>query len=91
MKIKDKAFAGTLESSDIFIQVFPGSNGLELQLDSIVMAQYGNALRQAIEETLQEFDVKDVCIIAQDRGALDCTVKARLETALKRAERGTEQ
>ena len=36
MKIKKVATAGTLESSDIFVQVEPNENGIELELHSIV-------------------------------------------------------
>jgi len=81
------AQAGTLESNDIMITVAPGkaATGIVLELDSLVMAQYGEAIRQTIEETVAKQGVADLYIKAIDRGALDCTIRARLLAALARA------
>ena len=43
--VKRVAQAGTLESSDIMIIVEPGTNGLRVDLESIVEKQYGQAIR----------------------------------------------
>ena len=81
------AQAGTLESSDIMITVAPGSrgSGVVIELQSIVMAQYGEDIRCALEKAAHEQDCTDLLIKAQDRGALDCTIHARVLTALARA------
>ena len=81
------AQAGTLESSDIMITVAPGSagSGIVIELESIVMAQYGDDIRLTLEKTLAEQGCTDIYIKATDRGALDCTIHARLLTALSRA------
>jgi citrate lyase subunit gamma (acyl carrier protein) len=81
------AQAGTLESSDIMITLSPGSpgSGLKIELESIVMAQYGEAIRRVIKETVNEQGIADLYIKAVDRGALDCTIRARTLTALARA------
>lgn len=81
------AQAGTLESNDIMITVAPGkaATGIVLELDSLVMAQYGEAIRQTIAETVAQQGVADLYIKAIDRGALDCTIRARLLAALARA------
>lgn len=81
------AQAGTLESNDIMITVAPGEagTGILLELDSIVMPQYGAAIRQTIAETVTKQGVKDIYIKAVDRGALDCTIRARLLAVLARA------
>jgi len=80
------AIAGTLESNDILITVSPslqaGKN--TIAVESIVMRQFGPAIIAAIEESLKQFDVGCVHIDAKDRGALECTIKARMETALLR-------
>jgi citrate lyase subunit gamma (acyl carrier protein) len=80
------ASAGTLESNDIMIQVSKsqeeGKN--TISLESIVMRQFGPAIIAAIEESLKEFNVGSVHIEARDRGALECTIRARMETALLR-------
>jgi citrate lyase subunit gamma (acyl carrier protein) len=86
MEITKTARAGSLESSDIFIVVEPNKNkGINIELDSIVLKQYGEQIKKVMYETLQELGIKDIKIIARDRGALDYTIKARLETAIKRA------
>lgn len=84
MKILHAASAGTLESSDVQITVLP-SDELELTIESDVMYQYGNHIRQLITDTLQKMEVRHGEIRVIDKGALDCTIEARLETALHRA------
>jgi citrate lyase subunit gamma (acyl carrier protein) len=86
MEIRKKATAGTLESSDIFVQVEPNDNGIEVNLISIVYNQFGEDIERIVREVLSEFDVKSVKIQLKDRGAVECAIRARIETALKRAE-----
>lgn len=86
MVINRAARAGTLESSDIYIMVKPNEDrGIEIQLDSIVLKQFGDQIENVIRETLKELEVENVLVIANDRGALDFTIKSRVETAIKRA------
>ena len=87
------AQAGTLESSDIMITLSQGSpgSGLKIELESIVMAQYGEAIRRVITETVSEQGIADIYIKAVDRGALDCTIRARTLTALARAGAGPKE
>jgi citrate lyase subunit gamma (acyl carrier protein) len=87
------AQAGTLESSDIMITLSQGSpgSGLKIELESIVMAQYGEAIRRVITETVNEQGIADIYIKAVDRGALDCTIRARTLTALARAGAGPKE
>ncbi|MDF2929929.1 MAG: citD 1 [Anaerospora sp.] len=81
------AQAGTLESNDIMITVAPGEagGGVVIELDSLVMAQYGAVIRQTLADTVAVQGITDVYIKAVDRGALDCTIRARLLAALARA------
>jgi len=81
------AQAGTLESSDIMITLSPGSpgSGIVIELESIVMAQYGEDIRRALQDVVAEQGYTDLYIKALDRGALDCTIRARMMTALGRA------
>ncbi|WBW98039.1 citrate lyase acyl carrier protein [Oceanirhabdus sp. W0125-5] len=85
MKIMKPAKAGTFESNDIYVTVMPSEgNGIELELESIVMQQFGDEIKMVIMDTLKELGVQDVIIRAQDKGALNYTIKARVETAVKR-------
>jgi len=85
MEIKQTCVAGTMESSDIMVTLEPGGNGIEIELKSNVKAQFGKEILRAITETLEEFDVKNARVTAVDKGALDCTIRARVKTALSRA------
>ena len=84
MKILKNAVAGTLESSDLFVQIEPDENNLTLEIDSVVANQHMDAILAAVLETLKEFEVSSGKIFIKDKGALDCVIRARVETALKR-------
>jgi citrate lyase subunit gamma (acyl carrier protein) len=85
MEIQRDSIAGTMESSDIMIRLSPGSSGLEIDLQSIVEKQFGQAIRRVITETLDALEVRDVRVQAVDKGALDCVIQARVKTAVYRA------
>ena len=85
MEIKKAAMAGTLESSDAQVTVEPGGEGIELSLQSSVMNQYGRQIKQTVLETLERLDVKSGRVTVVDKGALDCTIKARVECAVFRS------
>ncbi len=81
-----QAQAGTLESGDIVITIMPcvAGEGLTIEVQSIVIDQYGEQIRQTIAETVQACGISDAVIKAVDRGALEHTVRARVLTALVR-------
>lgn len=85
MEIKKAATAGTLESSDCMVTIEPNDEGVEFSLSSSVINQYGNQIRKVALETLKHLDVENVRITIVDKGALDCTLKARIEGAVYRA------
>ena len=75
--------AGTLESSDAQVTVEP-ADGLEIRLSSSVMSQYGRQIRQVVADTLARLEVTGAKVTVIDKGALDCTLKARVEAAALR-------
>ena len=85
MVIEKAAVAGTLESSDAQITVEPGGGKAELTIESSVIHQFGKQIRAVVLETLERLDVKDAKIKVVDKGALDCTLKARVECAVYRS------
>jgi citrate lyase subunit gamma (acyl carrier protein) len=86
MEITSVGIAGTLESSDITIQIEKNDGkGIAIELKSSVETQFGKQIRSVIKETLQEIDIADALVRATDKGALDCTVRARVITAANRA------
>lgn len=84
MVIEKSAVAGTLESSDAQVTVEP-AEGLELSIESSVLNQYGRQIKAAVLETLERLEVKDARVTVVDKGALDCTLKARVECAVFRS------
>ena len=81
-----RASAGTVESSDAYVEIEPSSGGgLEIELESVVEAQFGEAIRASIAEVLAENGVESARVRVVDRGALDCVLRARVEAALLRA------
>ena len=85
MEILKSAVAGTLESSDAMVTVEPGDQGIELELSSSVMNQYGRQIKATVLDTLERLAVKDANVTVVDKGALDCTIKARVECAVFRS------
>ncbi|WP_409966971.1 citrate lyase acyl carrier protein [Bengtsoniella intestinalis] len=85
MEIRKPAIAGTLESSDAQVMVEPCDSGIDFTLDSTVIHQFGDQIKAVTMATLANFNVTNVKITIVDKGALDCTLKARIEGALLRA------
>jgi citrate lyase subunit gamma (acyl carrier protein) len=90
VKLNHPSMAGTLESSDIQILLSPADQGIELNLESSVLSQYGLQIRQTILEVLEKLEVTDAKVVAIDKGALDCTIRSRVQTAVFRAVDQTE-
>ncbi len=84
MVIEKSAVAGTLESSDAQVTVEP-AEGLELSIESSVLNQYGRQIKETVEETLKRLEVENAKVTVVDKGALDCTLKARVECAVFRS------
>ncbi len=84
MNIKTTAVAGTLESSDAYVKVEP-SDKLEIEIESVVYNQYADQIQASVQQVLDELDVHAGKISINDKGAVDCVIQARVETAIKRA------
>lgn len=85
MEIIKTAMAGTLESSDAQVIVEPSEFPVELKLDSSVYNQYGKQIHATILETLESLGVSKGIVSVVDKGALDCTLRARVECAVMRS------
>ena len=79
-----EAIAGTLESGDIMVTIGPGE-GMQVNLQSSVAAQFGRQIKAVITETLEGLGVENAHVQAIDKGALDCTIRARVTAAAVRA------
>ena len=79
------AVAGTLESNDILITISGvGGSANSVSLSSIVINQFGPAIRAVIDQCLEKSGLSGVEVSVQDKGALECTIKARMEAAIAR-------
>ena len=77
------AVAGTMESSDAYVEIEP-AEGLDIQLESVVAQQFGEAIKTVVKDVLAEQGVENAKIRVVDRGALECVLRARIETAIVR-------
>jgi len=84
MKILQAAMAGTLESSDLMVKVSPVESGLDVVIQSEVYKQFGERIAEVVNETLASFNIEQGLIVVDDKGALDCVIRARVQAALLR-------
>ena len=85
LDIIKQAVCGTLLSNDCFVRLYPGSGEIELEIKSPVMNLFGNQIEKTILDTLHANGVTSCKLYLEDKGALDYTIKARVETAVKRS------
>ena len=78
-----KSSAGTMESSDVLVELEP-AEGLHIEIESVVFQQFGQSIEQAVRDVLREQGVENARIRLTDRGALECVIRARVETAVRR-------
>jgi len=85
MKIIKEALAGTLESSDLLVKVMPlPEDRVEVVIQSEVMHQFGEQIRQVVSQTLQQLGLVSGQVVIEDKGALDCAIRARVQAAILR-------
>ena len=75
MRITKESVAGTVESSDVMVYVAPSGGGV----------QFDAQIRATVDDVLKQLGVDAVALRLDDRGALDCVLRARLKAALLRA------
>ncbi len=83
MEIVKLASAGTMESSDAYVEIEPAA-ALDIQLESVVQEQFGDEICRVVREVLEEGGVTAANVRVVDRGALECVIRARVETAIIR-------
>lgn len=83
MEIIKSASAGTMESSDAYVEIEPAES-LDVQLESVVQDQFGEDIQAVVSQVLAECGVEKANVRVIDRGALECVIRARVETAILR-------
>lgn len=66
MKIQNKANAGTLESSDAEVSVYP-CDELKIEVKSSVYAQFGRQIEETVKEVLDKLDIKAGEVVVDTR------------------------
>lgn len=91
-KILRAAEAGFQDKGDVIILLTPGPDGSGIQLDiqSKVMALFGDQIRASVLEEIAAYDLTDLRASVRDEGALDYAIRARVQTAIERALREEE-
>jgi len=91
MIINQRSYAGTLESSDLLVEIVPSAtNSLDIEITSSVEKQFGELIKNTVISTLSEMGVQSALVKINDKGALDCVIKARVQAAVIRATAGSD-
>ena len=86
MEIKQVAAAGTLESSDCMIVIKPAEEeGIHIELESIVKTTFGEQIVESVKDVIQGFGISSCAVEINDKGAIDCVIRARAKAAVCRA------
>ncbi|PKP22629.1 MAG: citrate lyase acyl carrier protein [Bacteroidetes bacterium HGW-Bacteroidetes-21] len=84
-----KGFAGNNDAkvrSDCFVSFeLTESGGIDLRIKSKVQIMYGKAIEKLVREIVDFYEVKNAIIEVDDKGALDFTMAARVEAAIRQA------
>ena len=87
MKRDIVGIAGSLESSDVLALVDLSVEGDEIiiQMDGPSVTCFGHAIKKTVLEIMDSLHIERALVKVQERGALDCTLRARVEAAARRA------
>lgn len=75
------------KKGDLFIKLTPREigSGTSIELVSSMKKEFGQSILSTTTEILAKYNVEDVLISIEDKGAMDFALRARLETVLRRA------
>lgn len=80
--------AGTYDSSDCMI-LLKENKTLQIEIDSVVIKQFGRQIKETILDVLNYRGYSNIYVKITDKGALEYTIRARLNEALDRWENET--
>ncbi|ACN84548.1 citrate lyase acyl carrier protein [Brachyspira hyodysenteriae] len=66
------------------------SGGIVININSTVKHMFFNHIKKAVEEVVNETDIKNIVIDVDDYGALDFCIRARTRMAIRRAVKSLE-
>lgn len=68
----------------------PTMMGSDITINSEVYKQFGEQITAVVNETLSALNVTQGQIIVEDKGALDCVIRARMQAAILRGTASSE-
>ncbi len=81
-----RAQAGLEKKNDVLVTIEPAdAGGIIIELTSPVRKEFGAQIEATVRAVLAENNVADCRVVLADKGALDFALRARLETAVRRA------
>ena len=85
--INHPAKAGLDDREDVLVHLTPGEagSGIRLDIKSKVYSMFGEQIRTSALEVLEDYNLTDLKVEIDDRGALDFVIRARLMAAIERA------
>jgi citrate lyase subunit beta/citryl-CoA lyase len=84
-ELNETRVGGTEQKSDIaLILRKKTSGGVSIQLKSSVQDLFGDQIKGSIERALETLGIKNAEVVAEDLGALDYVIQARVEAAARR-------
>jgi citrate lyase subunit gamma (acyl carrier protein) len=86
-EIYREAKAGLDDRGDVVVSLSPAEKGtgVQLEIESRVMSMFGEQIRASVLDVIDNYELTDLKVRVQDRGALDYVIRARLITAIERA------
>lgn len=86
MDFTDKAIkAGSDAKGDLLVTLELVDKVRVIEIESKVAKKFGEAIKEDVNAMLDKYKIEGAKVLIQDMSALDFAVKARVETAIKRA------
>ena len=84
----ETAVSGVKKNDDIYISIEKGHEGVELEVQSTVYDLFGEQIVSVIRSVIEEQGITGIRVYAEDYGALDFVIRARMENAIARLKGG---
>ncbi|MDY6086791.1 MAG: citrate lyase subunit gamma [Succiniclasticum sp.] len=81
----DMITSGSEAKDDLVVRLELIGKGRCIEINSKVARKFYQSIKEDVEEILNEYKIQNVKIKIDDMGAFDFAIKARVETAVKRA------
>ncbi|HID71459.1 MAG TPA: citrate lyase acyl carrier protein, partial [Thermoplasmata archaeon] len=87
IRIKKEATAGLDDKGDVIVRLLPGEpgSGIDLNIESTVKSMFEKQIRASVLQVLTSYNLTDLKVSIEDKGALDYVIRARVTTAVERA------